>query len=192
MTETVERNWASWWQKNKYCVAALNGRWSFLHGTFCPLHPCDRCFFHVCGCLATNCHANYRHVSPDCLDFEAPLSGIVNDSYLFEFVCILNIILSCLYLVLSISVLGQPELADEILQLNRKLVHHLKGQTRFLILSRVPRLRDSRLITSRSQRNYKRSAKAHELRVLTILPHRLACNCKASVLLTCLWPTWIG
>lgn len=142
--------------------------------------------FTFVAAFATNCHANYRYVSPDCLDFEAPLSDIVNDSYLFEFVCILNIILSCLYLVLSISVLGEPELADEILQLNRKLVHHLKGQSRFLILSRVPRLRDSRLITSRSQRNYKRSAKAHELRVLTILPHRLACNCKASVLQTCL------
>ena len=117
--------------------------------------------FTFVAAFATNCQANYRHVSPDCLDFEARLSGIVNDSYLFEFVCILNIILSCLYLVLSISVLGQPELADEILQLNRKLVHHLKGQSRFLILSRVPRLRDSRLITSRSQKNYKRSAKAH-------------------------------
>ena len=99
--------------------------------------------FTFVAAFATNCQANYRHVSPDCLDFEAPLSCIVNDSYLLEFVCILNIILSCLYLVLSISVLGEPELADEILQLNRKLVHHLKGQSRFLILSRVPRLRES-------------------------------------------------
>lgn len=143
-------------------------------------------FFTFVAAFAMNCHANYRKGSIDFLTFGAPLSDNVNDSHLFEFIGILNIILSCLYLVLSISVLGEPELADEILQLNREMVHHLKGQTRFLMLSRVPRLRDSRLITPRSQTNYKRSAKAQELRVITILSNRLACNCKASVLLSCL------
>lgn len=82
--------------------------------------------FTFVAAFATNCRANYRHLSPDCPDFGAPLSDTVTDSYLFEFVGILNIILSCLYLVLNISILGEPELADEILQLNRKLVHHLK------------------------------------------------------------------
>ena len=56
-----------------------------------------------------------------------PFNGL-NVAYLFKLVSILNIIFSCLDLVLSISVLGKSELADEVLQLNHETVHHLRGK----------------------------------------------------------------